>query len=74
MGQISPRDAGNYGKAMAVDAANVYVTGEFQGNVTFGGATLVNADVSRNSSDVFVAKLTDVGPSSSFTWAQRAFC
>jgi len=59
---------------MVVDEANVYLAGEFQGNVAFGGATLVNADASRNGSDVFVAKLTDVGPSSSFTWAQRAFC
>lgn len=59
---------------MVVDEANMYVAGGFQDNVTFSGATLVNADASRNSSDVFVAKLTDVGPSSSFTWAQRAFC
>lgn len=65
-------DSGNYGAAIAVNGPNVYVAGDFQGTVAFDGATLVNADASRNSSDVFVAQLADAGPTASFTWAQRA--
>ncbi|MCC2545267.1 T9SS type A sorting domain-containing protein [Hymenobacter sp. BT175] len=55
---------------LAVNAANVYVAGSFQGpTADFGSTNLATAGI---NSDIFVAKLTDGGSSGSFTWAQRA--
>lgn len=63
--------------AVAATSTNVYVAGSFSSpTATFGssqpgGTSLVNAN-SNNTADVFVAKLTNAGPSTGFTWAQRA--
>jgi hypothetical protein len=55
---------------IAINGSNVYVTGRFNSQaIDFGGTTLTNAST---SFDAFVAKLTDLGRTSSFTWAQRA--
>lgn len=59
--------------ALAVSGSNVYVTGYFGGGTAgFGTTTLSNAGANTGGYDVFVAKLTDLGSTSSFTWAQRA--
>ena len=58
------------GYAMALNGSNVYLAGSFAGAAAgFGNATLTNAGA---GSDAFVAKLTDAGSTSSFSWAQRA--
>ncbi|QHJ08062.1 T9SS type A sorting domain-containing protein [Hymenobacter busanensis] len=60
------------GTAVAVDGTNVYVAGYFSSaSADFGNTTLLNANTD-GSSDVFVAKLTDAGSTSTFTWAERA--
>ena len=46
---------------------NIYLSGGFTGTTTFGNTTLTS-----RTSNVFVAKLTDAGATSSFNWAQRA--
>ncbi|GAB2848595.1 hypothetical protein GCM10027044_04620 [Hymenobacter ruber] len=52
------------GQALALDAAgNVYVTGNFDGPLTFGPTTL---QASNSSNDVFVAKLS---PGGAWLWA-----
>ncbi|MEJ7602005.1 MAG: SBBP repeat-containing protein [Kofleriaceae bacterium] len=57
--------ASDAGRGVAVDAANnVYVIGQFRGNVDFGGGPLVSAS---NTDDVFVLKLT---PDGNFAWAR----
>lgn len=54
-----------------VRGAAVYVTGYFQGTtLTCGATTLVNSSNSLTS-DVFIVKLNDAGPTSSFAWAQQ---
>ncbi|MGY3088173.1 hypothetical protein ACVWYF_001206 [Hymenobacter sp. UYAg731] len=60
--------------AVAVVGTSVYVAGEFRGpTASFAAFSLANANATAPfSDDVFVAKLTDAGASSSFTWAQRA--
>lgn len=59
----------DYAAAVAVQGSGVYVAGQFVGPTgDFGPFRLTNA----GGSDVFVTKLTDAGPSSSFAWAQRA--
>ncbi|GAB3877228.1 hypothetical protein GCM10028824_36840 [Hymenobacter segetis] len=69
---------GSVATALAINGPNVYVTGHFSGaTATFGPFTLTNANtvtgpIYGNRSDVFVAKLTDAGLTSSFTWAQQA--
>ncbi|MDO7884346.1 T9SS type A sorting domain-containing protein [Hymenobacter cheonanensis] len=61
----------DYGTALAVSSAGVYVAGAFGGNVpgtttaSFGNTQLTSA----NSLDIYVAKLTSAG---GFAWAQRA--
>ncbi|MDB5233170.1 MAG: hypothetical protein JWR44_163 [Hymenobacter sp.] len=60
--------------ALAVSGPDVYVAGGFRSPAaTFGAVALANATpASLGISDAFVAKLTDLGASSSFRWAQRA--
>ena len=61
----------DYAAGLAVSGASVYVAGNFLSpTASFGPATLVNAGL--NNADVFVAKLTDAGPTGGFAWAQRA--
>jgi hypothetical protein len=58
--------------AIAVNGANVYIAGHFASpTAAFGSITLANS-VATGFSDVFVAKLIDAGPTSSFSWAQQA--
>ena len=53
---------------IAASGASVYLTGHFTAAaIGFGGITLPNA----GSRDGFVAKLTDVGSSRAFAWAQQ---
>ena len=57
---------------LAVSGSSVYAAGYFRSaTIGLGSTTLTNAGAV-GTSDVFVAKLTDAGPSSAFTWAQRA--
>ncbi|MDO7885636.1 T9SS type A sorting domain-containing protein [Hymenobacter cheonanensis] len=65
----------DYAVALAVVGSDVYVAGNFtSGTATFGPFTLANADPVPTfpNPDVFVAKLTDAGASSSFGWVRRA--
>ena len=56
--------------ALAVSGASVYVAGGYAAApLTLDGITLPSTN---NLRDVFVAKLTDAGPSASFVWAQPA--
>ena len=56
---------------IAVSGANVYVAGNFGGPTTvFGTTTLANSGL--GTTEVFVAKLVDVGNTGNFTWAQQA--
>ena len=62
----------DYASALAVSGTSVYVAGEFTSpSAGFGPVMLTNAGAPRIG-DVFVAKLTDAGPTASFDWAQRA--
>jgi hypothetical protein len=58
-------------QALAVSGTSVYVAGAFRDTARFGRTALVSAG-SRRTEDVYVAKLTDAGPTGSFTWAYRA--
>lgn len=55
--------------SIAATATGVYVTGYFNGSGAQFGTTTLN---SMGGSDIFVAKLTDSGPSGSFAWAVSA--
>lgn len=55
---------------LAVNGANVYLTGIFYGTVSFGGFILTEA--SNNNGDMAVARLTDNGATATFTAAVRA--
>ncbi|WP_460552215.1 T9SS type A sorting domain-containing protein [Hymenobacter daeguensis] len=54
--------------ALALSGSSVYVAGSFSGLAIFD----VNGVVSAGPANIFVAKLTDAGTSSAFTWAQQA--
>lgn len=58
--------------ALVVSGANVYVTGNFANQASFGSTILAVPNGSGLATDVFVAKLTDAGTSGHFVWAQRA--
>ena len=56
---------------VAVNGANVYVAGEFDGPaISFGATALTNANA--QSLDLFIARLSDAGSTSSFADAQGA--
>ncbi|MFD2718942.1 T9SS type A sorting domain-containing protein [Hymenobacter monticola] len=58
---------------LAVGGGNVYVTGRFQGQCTFGTAQLSSTlDPYFPSNDIFVTKVTDGNGSAAFAWARRA--
>jgi len=67
-------DSGDVGNGIAVSGSSVYVTGSVYGEATnaggvqFGGKPLPGASTSY-STDVFVAKYTDVGTSATYGWA-----
>lgn len=54
--------------ALAVNGSNVYLVGTFQLTADFGAIKLTSA----GGIDVFVAKFTDAGSTSSFSWAKQA--
>jgi len=59
-------------RALAVSGSNVYVAGMFYGpTYTLGTTTLANAGGTNNTADGYVAKLTDLGASASYTWASQ---
>jgi hypothetical protein len=61
--------------ALAVSGSNVYVAGRFYGpRVVIGATTLTNTDprTTNSSDDIFVARLTDAGPTASIGWAVQA--
>ena len=67
------RQAGGTGTdrvgALAVAGTSVYVAGDADSpRTTFGNTTLSGV----GQTDIFLAKLTDAGPSGEFTWAQQA--
>nr|GEZ77608.1 hypothetical protein [Tanacetum cinerariifolium] len=62
---------GNSAQAIAVSGATIYVAGLYQTTVSFGTTTLAPFGFP-TTSDAFVAKLTDAGTLSGFSWAQRA--
>ncbi|MFC6221869.1 T9SS type A sorting domain-containing protein [Hymenobacter artigasi] len=54
--------------AVAVAGTSVYVAGDFSSTASFGGQALTSA----GGTDAYVAKLTDLGATGTFVWAQRA--
>lgn len=54
--------------ALALSGSNVYFTGHFAQNATFGSLSLTCSTIA----DLYVAKLLDAGASASFTWVQQA--
>lgn len=59
--------------ALAVAGSAVYVAGGFSGNgVQFGSTTLNNSNQQPYDRDVFVAKLTDAGATSTWSWVRQA--
>ncbi|GAB3587512.1 hypothetical protein GCM10027345_38420 [Hymenobacter daeguensis] len=61
----------DFATGVAVNGNNVYITGNFSSSTAaFGSSSLVNMNT--GLTDVFVAKLTDTGPTGTFVWAQRA--
>lgn len=63
---------GDFVGGIAVIGNSIYITGCFNSLAAqFGSHTLATTGSSADY-DVYVAKLTDAGSSSSFTWAQRA--
>lgn len=65
-----------FSSALVANGSNVYVGGDFfSSTAVFGANTLTNVGPStgpNNGADAFVAKLTDTGSTTAFTWAQRA--
>ncbi|WP_167856337.1 T9SS type A sorting domain-containing protein [Hymenobacter metallicola] len=60
---------GDYPAALAVSNSGVFLTGRFESSTaTFGSTTLT----SNGFDDIFVAKLTDAGATSSFAWVRQA--
>ena len=58
-----------YGYELALDSSgNIYATGTFEDNATFGNTSLVNTE-QEGGSDIFVAKLSNSG---SWLWAVKA--
>lgn len=57
--------------ALAINGTSIFVVGTFaSATISFGATTLTNANPA--NFDVFMAKLTDLGSTASFTWAKRA--
>jgi hypothetical protein len=59
----------DYASTLAVRGSAVYVAGSYRGTASFGSTTLTS---NGSSEDVFVTRLTDLGSSASFAWAQTA--
>lgn len=66
-----PNDEGVNG--MAVVGSSLYITGFlYSATAAFGSISLSNSSASGGNSDLYVAKLTDNGPTVAFAWAQQA--
>ena len=64
---------GMVASALAAHGTSIYLTGMFQTPAAMlGGLTLTNTDPTYNTSDIFVAKLTDSGTAGSVAWAVAA--
>ena len=63
----------DYVRALSLAGNTLYVAGNFYSpSLTFGtGPTLANSDATGTTSNLFLARLTDAGSTSSFTWAQQ---
>ena len=60
---------GDFANGVGANGTSVYMAGAYSSAAPdFGSSTLVNS----GSYDLFVAKLTDTGPATGFTWVQRA--
>jgi hypothetical protein len=62
-------------QSLVLNGSSIYVSGTFGSPAaSFGPITLANAGqaTTTGTQDIFVAKLTDTGPTASFAWAQRA--
>ncbi|MDO7845880.1 choice-of-anchor D domain-containing protein [Hymenobacter sp. M29] len=57
-------------RGLAVSGTAVYVSGGFTRTGTFGTINLSGSNLSTNAPDVFLAKITDAGPTAGFVWAQ----
>ncbi|MFD2721203.1 T9SS type A sorting domain-containing protein [Hymenobacter monticola] len=57
--------------ALAANGNNVYLAGQFNGAARFGSTVLTTGSGSNVLPNGFVAKLTDAGASSSFTWVRQ---
>jgi hypothetical protein len=69
-GQLIGGAADDKIEALLTQGADIYLAGSFgSSTLVMGSTSLVNAGT--NSTDAFVAKLTDAGGSASFVWAQR---
>ena len=67
-------NAADEATGVAVQGANVYVTGNFSSpTAAFGPATLPNANTAATgpTADAFLTKLVDAGSTGSFGWTQR---
>ncbi|KAA9332383.1 T9SS type A sorting domain-containing protein [Hymenobacter busanensis] len=63
----------DFANALAVNGNAVYLAGQFSSATTlFDSFALINADPNGTSTDVFMAKITDLGGNIGFTWAQRS--
>ncbi|QKG58705.1 T9SS type A sorting domain-containing protein [Hymenobacter sp. BRD128] len=56
----------DFGSALAVSGPSVYATGLFGGTTNFGGVAITPS----GTFNMFVAKLSDAGAGSSFSWVQ----
>lgn len=61
-----------YLRALAMNGNNLYIAGDFLGATSIFGATTLQNAGGATGNDAYVAKLTDAGPTASFTWAQQA--
>ena len=58
--------------SLVVNGTSLYLAGVFNGvTATLGNTTLTKISTSTRDSDLFVAKLTDMGSTAAFTWVQQ---
>jgi hypothetical protein len=65
--QASVSTFDTHNRALVVQGSSIYLAGSFSSTTTMGGITLTAP-----SSAIFVARLTDAGPSVSYTWVASA--
>ncbi|GAB3868350.1 hypothetical protein GCM10028824_12990 [Hymenobacter segetis] len=58
---------------IAVSGNSIYIVGDFSSpTLSFGTSSITNTTTTNTFPDIFIAKLTDVGNTGSFTWARQA--